>query len=230
MSRRRGYGFTLIEMMVAIVIFLIFISAIYGVYAAATTSMARTEAHEEVYQTGRVLLAQLSAEFASVYPNPAGTTNGFVGEDTADAGADREEDRLTFLTTAHAVSEAAPAGDICGVIYRMEDPAQNEEPGLYVETHRTPGLEMEDAETETRRLSARVVGFNVHYWTADGEKLVEWPDSQTLPVAVRVELTLQSVRSGEKPVMLSATTNLALATAPVPATEGEAAGGGGADE
>ncbi|HOS42164.1 MAG TPA: type II secretion system protein GspJ, partial [Armatimonadota bacterium] len=133
-------------------------------------------------------------------------------------------DQVTFLTTAHALDGEAPAGDLQQVRYRMADAAAGEEPGLYVQVHRTPGLEAEETETEaepeTRRLSARVIGFNVRYLPADGDWLMEWPDGATLPRAARVELTLRSDTDGAAPVVLSATANLAMATAETAGEEG----------
>lgn len=223
---QRARGFTLIEMLVAMGIFLIFISAVYGIYTGAATAMTRAEAHQAVYQTGRVLLAQLSAELASAYPQPREATTGFVGEDNAGIESEHATDQLTFFTTAHAIVDDAPAGDLCQVRYRMADPSANELPGLYLQVNRTPGLEPAAAETEaelepeTRRLSARVLGFNVRYLPADGDWLAEWPDGATLPRAVRVDLTLQSDEAGAPPVVLSATTNLAMATAETATEEG----------
>lgn len=221
MTRRRGHGFTLIEMLVAVVILLIFLGAIYGVYSAAQAAMAQTEEQAEVTQTGRALLAQLSAEMTSAYPTPGAETTGFTGEETA-ATTDRQEDTLTFLTTAHDTAEKPPAGDLCQVRYRMDDPAANETPGLYVELRRTPGLEMEEAEPEVELLSPRVTSFNVLYLPADGDWLTEWPDGPTLPVAVRVELAVQSDRLGAKPMTVTITTNVAMATTPAATTVGGA--------
>ncbi|OPZ84124.1 MAG: Pseudopilin GspJ [bacterium ADurb.Bin429] len=211
---RRSAGFTLIEMLVAMGIFLIFVSAVYGIYAGAATAMARAEAHQAVYQTGRVLLAQVSAELASAYPQP-GEMIGFVGEDNVGMDAEYATDQVTFLTTAHAMNDDAPAGDLLQVRYRMADTAVGEEPGLYIQVNRAPGLEVNDTEVEpeTRRLSARVMGFNARYLPADGDWLAEWPDGATLPRAVRVELTLRSDEDSAAPVVLSTTTNLAMATA-----------------
>ena len=63
----KSAGFTLIELTVAVAIFLVFITAAFGTFTMVYDSMARTEAHEDLYQTGRVVLAQLSAELASAY-------------------------------------------------------------------------------------------------------------------------------------------------------------------
>lgn len=219
---RAKNGFTLIEMMVAILIFGIFISAIYGVYHVAHAALARAEEEEELYQTGRALLAQLSSELASAYPTPKGTTSGFIGEDTAETITERQEDKLTFLTTAHALSDDAPAGDLCQVRYRMDDPDQNETPGLYLEVNRTPGLEMADTTPEPQMLSPLVKSFNVLYLPADGDWEAEWPDGPTMPVAVRIELLLQSAEPNGKMITLTTTVNLAMATAPT--TSGDTSG------
>lgn len=208
-----GRGFTLIELLVAIVIFLIIIGSIYGTLHAGQQSMARAEEQEDVQQVGRALLAQMSTELACVY-HAAGDTTALVGEDTDGAGDGMQEDRVTLLTTAHAVRDDRVAGDLCRVSYSMADPDQNEEKGLYIEESLTPGLELSDAEPERRLLSSLVVGFNCKYLPVEGDWETEWVDQTTLPVAVRVELVLQSKRPGAKPVVMATTTNLAMATYP----------------
>jgi type II secretion system protein J len=221
MRRRRvRQGFTLVEMLVAIVIFIIFLGSIYGVYSAAQVSMAKAEESEEVFQTGRVLMARLAAEVISAYPMPGTENTGFVGEDTGNADAEREQDILTLLTTAHGTTDELPAGDLIQLRYRMDDPALNETPGLYLELRRTPGLELEDAQPEAQLLSPRVVSFNVRYWTAEGEEQAEWPDGPTLPAAVMIELAVQSDQPGAKSVAFAEMVNLALATKPAATTAG----------
>lgn len=215
MSGRRHHGFTLIEMIVAVMLFLIFITAVYGTLHAGQSSMQRAEEHADLYQTGRVLLAQLSAELAAAYQPAAETTSALIGEDTEGATDDLQADVLTLLTTAHAPYGNQPAGDRCRVTYRIGNEKANTQTGLYVEENFTPGLEVDSAETpEPRLLSPLVVAINYKYLPAEGEWEAAWTDQQTLPVAVRVELTLRTDKKGAKPLVLVETTNLVMATTP----------------
>jgi len=216
MSIRRARGFTLVEMAVAVVIFMLFVSAVYGTYTAASKAITSTEEQQEVLQTGRVLLAQLNAELTSAYQSSSATVSSLYGEDSEDATAELQQDTLTLLTTAHVAYGDMPAGDLCQVTYEVSDGTeQDETPGLYVEESFHPDLELEDETPPRRLLSPLVVGLNCKYLAAGGtEWETEWVDQSALPMAVRVELTLKPRREGAKPTILVSTANLKLATAP----------------
>ncbi|HEY3379699.1 MAG TPA: prepilin-type N-terminal cleavage/methylation domain-containing protein [Armatimonadota bacterium] len=216
-------GFTLIEVMVASVIFMLFISSVYGVYRAANQSMAHAEAQEDLYQTGRVLLAQINAELTCAYQPATDTTSELLGTDSTTSASDAlQQDQLAFLTTGHVVGSDEVAGDVTRVTYLMVGEGQDTQPGLYIEESLHPGLEMSDEEPAKRLLSPLVVGFNCKYLPASGDWLTEWQGQTTLPRAVRIELTLQSKQRGAKPLVLVTTANLTMATAPASTTEGGA--------
>ena len=230
MNRRRArIGFTLIELVVAMTIFLLLVSAAMGTYAQVYKTTQRVETQEDMYQTGRVILAQLSAELASAYQPPvvagATATSSLEGDDTAGDGTGLQADKLIFLTTAHPADETNSRGDVTQVTYSMNDPVQQELPGLYLEEDLTPGLEVTDNTPERYRLSPLVLEFNCKYLTTDGDWQNDWVSQTSLPAAVRVELTLQDHAGKEKPLTLVATTNLALATLPPTSTSSTSSGG-----
>lgn len=216
---RRSRGFTLIEMMVAVVIFLVFIGAVYGIYTAAHGAMARAEDVEEVTQTGRVLLDMLNTELTSVYQPASKTESQLLGEDGEEIDG-VPQDRLTFLTTAHQVAGEQPVGDLCQVSYSMDSDQPDAEFGLYIAENLHPDLEVDTTEPEQRLLSPLVVGMNCRYLPAGGDDWVdEWVDQTSLPVAIRVELYLRAPRQ-KAPVLMVTTANLAMATAPAATTGG----------
>jgi prepilin-type N-terminal cleavage/methylation domain-containing protein len=215
MNARRG--FTLIEVLVALVIFTIFAGAVYGVYRAAYESMTRAESQEDLYQTGRVLLAQINAEITSAYQPASATASAVDGESAADTGNALGSDQLTFLTTAHTAGIDKTKGGLCQVCYLMGDPSQGQAPGLYVQEDLHPGLEVDGEQPTSRLLSPLVVGVNFLY-LAEGatDWSDDWPTTSqtTLPIAVRIEMILQSPRPGSKPIVLVSTANLTTATVP----------------
>lgn len=214
-GHRRIHGFTLIEVMVATVIFLLFIGTVYGVYHAANAAMVRAEEQADIQQTGRVLLAQLNAELTSAYQSPTAPTCTLVGEDTSGTSDEMPEDTLTFLTTAHAAPSGQPAGDLCQVSYAIARDGEDGTPGLYLEENFHPGLEVTDIEPTRRLLSPLVVGMNCKYLAPDADDwAMDWVDQTTLPIAVRIELTLQPERQTAKPIVVVMTANPAMATRP----------------
>ena len=216
----RQAGFTLVEMLVALVIFMIFVGAVYGTYHTAYGAMSSAEEVDDLYQAGRVLLTQLNTELTCTYQSSTATVCAVLGEDTAGDAAGLQMDTLTLVTTAHAPFDEQPAGDLCQVRYTLSDGTADEEPGLYVEENWYPDLALEDAVPVRRLLSPLVVGFNCRYLAAGGEDWeTEWPEQTTLPVAVRVELTLLGSAPNSKPLVLVSTANLALATAPQGGTD-----------
>lgn len=230
MNRRRARtGLTLIELVVAMTIFLLLVGAALGTYAEVYKTMERTETQEDIYQTGRVILAQLSTELASAYQPPAAQTSALEGDDTPGDPDLLQADILTFLTTAHPADESSSLGDLTQVTYSMNDPAAQEAPGLYVEEDLTPGLEVNDNTVDRYRLSPLVIEFNCKYLPAEGDWETEWVDQTILPMAVRVELTLQDRAGKEKPVTLVSTTNLAMATLPPESSSSGTSGSSGSN-
>lgn len=226
-TRRIATGFTIIEMIVAIVILLIFLSSIYGVYHAAQAGVQRTEIQGDLDQTGRVLLGQLSGELTSAYQASDATTSSLQGTDDLNSGADplMQQDQLTFLTSAHHMD--TPNGGLCQVTYLMVGgtgainslDGTTDPPGLYIEEITPPGLTPEDSTPTHRLLSPLVVGFNCLYLTVDGTWETEWLDQTTLPRAVRIEITLLAQKPGAQPMVLETTVNPAMTMAP--ATTGD---------
>lgn len=225
-TRRPVMGFTLIETMVAIVILLIFLSAIYGVFHAAQAGVERAEIQDDLDQTGRVLLGQLSSELISAYQASDATTSSLQGTDDPNSDTDplKQQDQLTFLTTAHHTD--TPSGGLCQVTYLMVGGTGGinnvdgtvDSPGLYLEEVSPPELTLEDSTPTHRLLSPLVVGFNCLYLTVDGTWETEWLDQTTLPRAVRIEITLLAPQPGAQPMVLETTVNPAMTTTPATGT------------
>jgi len=210
----KSAGFTLIELTVAVAIFLVFITATFGTFTTVHDFMARTEVHEDLYQTGRVVLAQLSAELASAYQPAGSTETELVGEDTEGHVDSIQSDRISFLTTAHPLDEEGTYGDVTRVTFSLDGASSGEPPGLYLEESWTPGLELNEDQVEQHLVSPLVVGFNCKYLPVEGDWELEWVEQTTPPLAVRVELTLQDPEAQSLPLVLVSTTNLAMTTIP----------------
>ena len=219
----RAAGFTLIELLVAVVLFAVFMGAVFGIYSAAQRAIVLAEDQQEVYQTGRVLLGQLATELTCAYQSATATTSTLDGEDATDSTTNMPTDTLTLVTTAHSAPAGQPAGDLAQVSYQISGDGTPANPtGLYVTEDYFPGLEMTDETWTPRLLSPRVIGLNCTYLTSDGAWQADWSGQTALPVAVRVELTLQPRTTGAHPVVMATTANVVMATA-APATGGTSA-------
>ena len=223
MKGRRGplRGMTLIEMMVAIVIFMIFVGAIYGVYHVARVGAEDTQKRQDVYQTARALLAQINTELCCIY-QPASVSTSTITGTKSDASLEQQSDTLTLLTTGHVPSaKDAIAGDVCQVTYRMERDDDGHPLGLVMEEELHPGLAMADTQPDPVMLSNEVIGFNCKFLAQSADDWQdEWTSDETsLPAAVRVELIIQSKEKNAKPITVAATANLSISgNSPTPPT------------
>ncbi|HEY3418476.1 MAG TPA: prepilin-type N-terminal cleavage/methylation domain-containing protein [Armatimonadota bacterium] len=228
-SGRKGRlrGFTIIEILVAMSIFVLFVSSVYGAFRQANKSTVGTEERAEVYQTARVLIEKINRELRSAYQPRTATTSSLVGEDTEGDPTAPQFDKLTFITTAHSMTTGEePAGDVCQVQYLIGQDADENPLGLYMVENPHPGLEPDNEVRDPQEVSDLVVGMNCKYLDPDTDEWVDdWTDRPQLPKAVRVELALQAKRKGAKPVLVATTANL---PPPPPAGAASTTGGTGA--
>jgi prepilin-type N-terminal cleavage/methylation domain-containing protein len=103
-------GFTLLEILIAIFILVLVVSAVFGAFSGTFKVVTETEIQGEIYATARVALERISEDLASVYVGvlaktnqpEAGTTRQrflFVGEDHQ--VDEQNADTLRFLSWAH---------------------------------------------------------------------------------------------------------------------------------
>jgi len=215
-KRSSSSGFTLVEVLVAVVALMIVIGSIYGAFRTANMSVSRAEERVDVFQTARVLLAQINAELCSAYQPSGQEESALVGEDTQGSETGSQYDKLTFLTTARrSASRSDPAGDVCKVSYTVETTSDDEPMGLFVQEDFQPGLSSPDARREPVRLSDRVIAFNCKYLDPDSDEWRnDWTQQTKLPKAVRVELSLKPEREGAKPITVASTANLMIDSGP----------------
>lgn len=207
---RSSAGFTLIETMVALVMLMVVIGAIYGTYRAATSTASIAEERADLNQTARVLLGQMNKELCCAYQQPGEQTSSLEGEDTEGRETALQHDRLSFLTSAESVIRAkGPSGDMRRVTYTLDTTPDGEPAGFYVRVDPRPGLSVSDEQPEPIKLSDMVVGFNCRYLDGDTDEWQdEWMGRQKLPKAIRVELLLKSGRKDAKPIMVASTANV----------------------
>lgn len=196
--------------MVALVMFMIVIGAIYGTYRAATSSASVAEERSDLNQTARILLSQINKDLSSAYQQPGEQSSSLTGENTEGSETALQHDALSFLTTAQSIIPVrGPVGDQRRVTYMLETTPDGEPDGFFVSADPRPGLSVSDEEPEPLELSTLVVGFNCRYLDGETDEWQDdWTNRQTLPKAVRVELFLKPEREVAKPIMVASTVNL----------------------
>jgi len=124
-NRSRG-GFTLLEILIAIFLFALIVSAVLGVYRGTFTVMGETEIQEEIYQKARIALERITADLECAYLSEAA---GISQQDPADSDkvvfhgerkdfGDLSWDELRFVSLAHLdFSEERPVAEPAEIAY-----------------------------------------------------------------------------------------------------------------
>jgi len=112
-------GFTLVELLIAIVIFAVVISLVYGAYNATFTVIANANADSKYGERARITLERFVDDLEGFY---LGSSGMLIGE-TASFG-EYQGDSLRFTSRAHLVfnKNERPGGDTV-ISYRVEEDA-----------------------------------------------------------------------------------------------------------
>lgn len=132
MPRRRSAGFTLIEILVAISIIAILMSAIYGIFTSVSVTKDRLDADSEAYHRARVIFDRLGREIRGAYVNPDNDSTLFRGGETSEGGTFLElsttavsplsSEGTGFALVRYALEDDREADDGSKVLLRMERP------------------------------------------------------------------------------------------------------------
>lgn len=90
-------GFTLLEILIAIFILVLVVSAVFGAFSGTFKVVTETEVQGEIYATARVALERISEDLASVYVG--------VLAKTEQPEADATRQRFLFVGQNHQVDE-----------------------------------------------------------------------------------------------------------------------------
>ena len=199
-------GFTLLEILVALAILGVVVSAVYASFFSVSASAERLASAEETLQTGRALLEMLSRELRGLtYWQDPTTQEGFGLEGHPGAEADRRLDSIRLLTRNYIPSDADPAaGAMAEIGYFFDVDAASGTARLI--RSEDPAVDL-DFETGGRLLplTDRIETFRVTYYDPKDQG---WRDDwdaaarRGLPSWIRVEITLRDPSGG--PVRLAA--------------------------
>jgi general secretion pathway protein J len=190
---RNKYGFTLIEMLVALSLITLILSAVYGSWRATSRSALRMQESIRHNESGQRVGEQLTRQLrCSYYPSAESargaanaTTSGPLFKGNADAG---REPILDFVTSETlSFGEEAPFGLVraqyrfdrsSGILYYRETP--------YIGGH------SDNQRPEWLPLAERIASVEIAYLD-DKEDLDEWDsvEKSALPHEVRVTISIQ---------------------------------------
>ena len=199
----RRHGFTLIELVVAMMMVAVLAGSLYGTLRIAFQAKQNAETAIEPSRTAELAMEILRQDFAmAVQPNPAnvdtstGTTviTGLIGnfEGTDGAGGNgRSNDDVAFYTTADSPQHVAANGEIKNIELTMIQPTNSNNYVLVRRVIRNL-LTSTPPSPDTEVICRNVSAFNVQYY--DGaEWLDNWDstaEDNTIPAAVAVTLEL----------------------------------------
>ncbi|WP_457576463.1 PulJ/GspJ family protein [Desulfomarina sp.] len=208
---RSTKGFTLMELLLAIFIFGLVISAVYGVYHATFLVVNHTGDKMAVAGRARVALERINEDLFSLFPGKAGFLSG---EHHEDLGMD--SDRLSFYSTLHISFKKGEKGSGMALIeYFAEEDGTTGLLNLYRSDRiLLPGIGLDKEKRRKYLLCDRLTGVRFLYYDVDGGQHDEWrsdgehtvdDDKNRFPALVSVVLSFgKSVDSDDVTVFTTA--------------------------
>jgi type II secretion system protein J len=213
MKRIREAGFTLVEIMLAVVILAVIMAIVYGVVGSTVEAQRRIEEVARLSEVGPALLSQIRSDLESAFLPRDGEY--FVGIEKKGSTGDR--DRVDFVAGVMAYGSEREGDEAVfhgsnEVGYQVLDSQDPKAGGLGV-LYRREDYSIDAEPLKGGRLGElydRVRHFGLEYY--DGEKwLGEWNSKRmknTLPQAVKVELRIVVSDREDRPVEQAFTTTV----------------------
>jgi len=218
-------GFTLLELIVATVIFAIVIAAAYSLLDSAQGMTSRAELRTHLFQSARVALQAIEDDFRGAVmpamPPSSSTPNdlSFIG---TNGGSEKEPlDRLEFVSVSRDtasqydvnVLDVVWGSDVAKLSYWVEQDTSRKARGLVRERPRelSPVSGFVHREEDVTEISRDVAFLNLRYYDS-GEWRDTWDSTQLrkLPKAIEVTVMIRGEWHGEE-VLEPFTTRIYLA-------------------
>ena len=207
-------GFTLLEILIAIFMLALVVSAVFGAFSGTFKVVSETEVQEEIYATARVALERISEDLASVCGGSlskgeqpqAGATRQqflFVGEDHQ--VDDKSADTLRFLSSAHLSFKAGrQAEGPAEINYYTEYREETGELTLY-RSDTLDYLEGVESGQGGLRLCEGLKWLDFIYYDRDGDAHNTWDTTQSsgmaqLPSRVEISVGFENALDPENPL------------------------------
>lgn len=214
-SIERERGFTLVELLIAIFIFAIVISSVYGSYRATFHIVHGSEYQLKTANSARIVMERLSEDLGSIVTGPGGVFQG-----VSHTYSDARGDSLSFVSSAHLVLRKTDT--LSGHAYVQYLPELDLDTGflnLYrVDSVLLPGAKRDGDDAEKHLICSGLLEFRFTYLDQEGNESEEWqveeevspngdadPVEFQIPSLVSVELKFaESVESDSSTVFKTA--------------------------
>jgi len=174
-----GKGFTLIEVLVALVVTSLLLLGVYGVFSSVSGARQRVAADGATYHQARVIFDRIGRELRGAYQTERNARTRFAG------GLDRQGRPFLELSTTSATPQGGPGGIVL-VRYELRNAA--EAPGLLELVRMERPLFSDDFRPgQELRLAGGLLYLRLRFFS-DGIWRTSWDATEGLPQLV--ELTL----------------------------------------
>lgn len=206
-------GFTLLELLLAIFIFAIVVSAVYGAYRITFSLVNSTERKMETAGKARIVLERITEDLSSLVQTERGLLTGEQNESSGLRG-----DSLSFISAVHiGLTKKDDLGGYTLIQYSAE---QDEGTGL-LKLYRSdspllPGTNVDAAEGGKYLLCDGLKEVRFSYFNDEGVESEDWYSQgdesagEKLSFPVMVVVGLQFSESAESEDVSSFTTSVAL--------------------
>jgi type II secretion system protein J len=208
-------GFTLLEILIAIVIFVTLLTTIYASYTGTFRVIGDTESQAEIYQMARIAMERMLEDLESVYIQEGSRQAGsegekenffqFLGEEREIMG--QRADILRFLSSAHIdFSGKDPGHGATQISYYVKEGSNGE--GFVLYRADSPLFKVThplDEESGGLVLCEGLASVAFTYYGEDGQTSNSWDSTNEsaenkIPKAVSITLEFENASNPELPI------------------------------
>ena len=209
-SKRLRAGFTLVEVMLAIMILSLIITAVYGVWSASLKAWKRGGEASAVFQRQRIVMETLTELAQSaIYFSAAPELYAITGAKTPSLG-----DSVSFVTASDAFLPPSEANDI-GMRRVTISLERDEYQRTYLAIVNQPALVTDDKskkDLQAHVVSMDVSGFYVRYLDPrDGSWAEKWEEPNLIPSAMEFTVVFGQPGDAIAPVTVTRAIDLPVA-------------------
>ena len=211
---RRPKGFTLIEILIAVLILGIVLSTVYVSYTGTFRLIRETEIDAELYGMARTVLERMARDLEAAAPWKRALT--FVAKPYS--LGNREFTRLTFRSAAHvAFGETEVPAGIAVIEYGVEEGVGKEGHTLLRSDSLRRDPEKAEAPTGGFLLCDRIETLTYIFYDANGKEHETWDsggndeaEKKRAPMMVEIHLGLVNEKDREHPYLFTTRVRLPL--------------------